>query len=566
MNGPAGVRHSGGGGRAGLKRSSKTIVLGLFLLWAGVARADIAPDLDQLAGQTVVRFEHYQIQVAARTEARHLFPWPESSRLNLWVEARLRITGSETDRFYFRLTSYANLRIEELRVDGQKVQYRRQADFFWVELPVSRKRGEVLTLLARYNFSFKPAGKQVPVELNGTWYPRGLLPEPVTAELELLAPPGYIGVGNGNLIGVRSYPMQLLGYVWRINQPQTSLGASIGRYQISTRSIKDRLYRVFAVSDFDNQSRQNLLEQVADLGDFFQGKFGGTAYSDLTLVVSDTGLEDACTGTVLFLHPKRDRNRQITLYRLSHEISHYWWGNLIYPKELRDWWTVEGFACFSSVLALERFGPDPKTAAIKNAGAALRHWRAEYQSCRDNYRQLGIAEMSLAEIGPYDIQRDLFYSKGGYVLHMARLILGEAKFSAYLQEFVKRYAGRSAGIRDFTGLGVELYGSQLMDFYRQWVFSSGEYNIALRNVKVRPDQGKYFVSFEIVNTGQLFLPNSVDLEIITGNEVHTEVLPFKQVSVTIQKTLTARPKRIAINAQSNILEPRISDNVWNNRI
>jgi hypothetical protein len=521
---------------------------------AGLA-AEAIPDLDWLAGQTAVSFQSYQLQITTREL---------SNRVTVQAEADLRVTARETDRFYFLLAGYYQAQLEEVKLEGKNVLWRKQADVYWIELPDAKKRGDILTLKMRYSILPKNVSRAVPLELSGGWYPRGLLPEPVQAEMELVAPPGFLGIGNGNLKGIRAYPFQHSGYVWRTLQPVTALAATIGRYQIASRLVRQKAYRVFYLPGLSNSFRDDLVGYAADLGQFYQDKFGAAAFNELSVVVSDLSNEDNCNGSLVLLHLPGNKQSRFVFFNLAHEIAHCWWGNLLYPRSLRDWWLAEGFAGYSGYLAVEHFAP-PGTGAAQAARKLLEKWRLDYQKSYQSRRAAQISELSLAELSPYDLQYQLLYHKGAYVLHMVRRTLGEAKFGDYLQEFVKRYGGSGAGIRDFTELGVELYGAQLLEFYRQWVYSSGWYNLALRNVKVRSYQGKYAVSFVMANTGQLYLPETVDFEIITARETFAETLSFKQVNVTIQKMLSAKPKKIILNPRYNILEPAIADNVWTNR-
>ena len=530
-------------------------LIALLGIGSGVALAAAPiPDLDWLAGQAAVSFTGYQLQIV---------PSQFSNRVTVQAEADLRVTARETDRFYFLLADFYQVQVADLKLDGKNVSWHKQADVYWVELPAAKKRGEALELRLRYSLRPKLVSKRVPLELCGNWYPCGLVPEPVQAELELVAPPGFLGIANGILKGVRTYPFQYSGYVWQTTQPVTALAATIGRYQIVSRLTREKAYRVFYLPGISNAFRDTLLEQAVGLGQFYQDRFGGMPLQELSVVVSDLTNEDSCSGSLVLLHLPGNKQSRYTYFNLAHEIAHFWWGNQIYPRSLHDWWLAEGFANYSAYLAVEHFTLQGESTG--GTRPVLEKWRADYQKNYQKLRSAQISELSLAELSPYDLQYQLLYHKGAYVLHMVRQTLGESKFNSYLTEFVKRYDGGPAGIRDFTGLGVELYGTQLLDFYRQWVYSAGWYNLALRNVKVQHARGKYAVSFMMVNTGQLYLPEMVDLEVITVTENYAEVLPFKGVSVTIQRMFSAKPKKILLNAKHNTLEPLIADNVWTNR-
>jgi aminopeptidase N len=192
----------------------------------------------------------------------------------------------------------------------------------------------------------------------------------------------------------------------------------------------------------------------------------------------------------------------------------------------------------------------------------LNDWREHYQQTYANLKDYQMPEMPLSELGPFDIQREILYNKGAFVLHMIRQFIGDHNFILYLQHFIAKYSYQKTTIRDFTGLGVELYGARLVDVFRQWVYSAGTYDITIQDVKVRPFRGKYQVTVELTNSGQLNLPDTVDMEITTNSKVYNDILSFKGLNVTIQKTLTEPPEKITVNARNDILEPNMDDNTW----
>ncbi|HYH04402.1 MAG TPA: M1 family aminopeptidase, partial [Bacillota bacterium] len=411
-----------------------------------------------------------------------------------------------------------------------------------------------------YTLENNTRSRSIIAELGSDWYPKNLLPELVTARFQLDVPAGYTGVANGELVNVQNLSNRMKRFSWVQSEPTTALGVSVGNYQMLTRTFQGRFFRLFFLPGLNRTIQEETLECATRLSEFYYSKFGGHNLSHLTLVFSDTFWEETSLGSLIFLHYQSkysDENRKMLFFNLAHELAHFWWGNQVIPKRLDDWWLVEGFANYSALLATQL--PEFAMNEIR-PGVLLDKWRTQYQQTIINLNHYKMAEMSLAEIGPFDLQRELLYTKGAFVLQMIRSHLGKDHFDQYLYEFVKRFGHQTTGIDDFTRLGAELFGAELVDFFRQWVYSTGYYNLALRDWELIKIGNRYRITVTVANTGHLYLPDLVNVEIITSRRVYLETLRLTDLNVKMQKVLPEKPLRVLINAQPQILETDLTDN------
>ena len=540
-----------------------------------------SPDLDQLVFRNAIRFQKYDFQIVCVA----------GNRLRIKARADLAATAYGRTAFgqtafgrdgYFMLADIYQPQIHKLTVNGRPVAYRHWNDIYAFRLPPGLPRRK-LSLEVDYEITSKFSSRLVYAELSGAWYPKNLFPERVMAQFVLDVPTGMVGIANGELAVVQSLGKQSR-YWWLTERPQTNLAVTIGRYQSYVRLVQRRTYRIFAPPSLEADSRRLSL-WASLIGEYYQEHFGGTAYHGLTLVINDTQLEDTSFGALIFLHPDQKQPLNRKFFKLAHEIAHFWWGSLVVPKTPQDWWLAEGFANYSAYLICElgSTAPVDRTDAAGSPGrkatrmipdiqsqTILAEWQQQYQQFLLSLRDYQIPEMALAEIGPYDFQRELLYNKGAYVLHMARSLLGDADFFRLLRLFVAEYQMKQAGVRDFTRMGSALFGARLADYFRQWVYSAGAYDLAVQNITFTPQAsltseqgtGKYQVRFKIVAKGQLYLPDMVDLEICTATQIYHEVLYFKGVNVTIQKTCDGPPCKITVNGRGRVLEADLSDNGW----
>ena len=65
------------------------------------------------------------------------------------------------------------------------------------------------------------------------------------------------------------------------------------------------------------------------------------------------------------------------------------------------------------------------------------------------------------------------YEKGGFVLHMLRLELGDDIFFEGIRSYYDQYKGGNATTQQFQAMMEEVSGKKLDWFFDQWVFQAG---------------------------------------------------------------------------------------------
>jgi aminopeptidase N len=114
----------------------------------------------------------------------------------------------------------------------------------------------------------------------------------------------------------------------------------------------------------------------------------------------------------------------------------------------------------------------------------------------------------------FDLTRRLIYPKGGYILHMIRMMMrdrrtGDQPFKELMQDFVKTYANRSATTEDFKSM-VEKHMTQEMDLdgnhKMDWFFNEYVYGTALPKYDLQSSfetgsDGDVVWSFKVTQSG-----------------------------------------------------------------
>ncbi len=176
---------------------------------------------------------------------------------------------------------------------------------------------------------------------------------------------------------------------------------------------------------------------------------------------------------------------------LAHELSHQWWGNLVFTESDQDEWLMEGLATYSALLMLEEQKGKRAVAEV------MRHYR-------DNLLvDLGDGRI-LDEAGPLiwgerlinsrdrNAWTTITYEKGAWVFHMLRAQMGDEAFRTMLAELPKRFRQKALSTSTFREFASEFMPAKsddadLEEFFAQWVEGTGIPRLSLTtNVSGRP--------------------------------------------------------------------------------
>jgi aminopeptidase N len=180
------------------------------------------------------------------------------------------------------------------------------------------------------------------------------------------------------------------------------------------------------------------------------------------------GMENtSCTTlTKYILHDKIaaiDYTRDIDI--ISHELAHQWFGDLVTCRDWSNLWLNEGFATYCETLYWE---------SIKGFD----------EFC---YKVMKIADQYLEESRHlyerpivtriYKHPDDLFdshsYEKGGCVLHMLRMDIGDNNFRKSINNYLLTYKNNTTETADLRKIVEDVSRKSMRKFFDQWVYRSG---------------------------------------------------------------------------------------------
>jgi hypothetical protein len=170
-----------------------------------------------------------------------------------------------------------------------------------------------------------------------------------------------------------------------------------------------------------------------------------------------------------------------------HEVAHQWWGHTVGWTSYRDQWMSEGFAQFSTSLYVEQ---------VHGREKFLDFWKDERELIITARPQTRDRKPYL--VGPVtqgyrlnsgktgNIAQFMIYPKGGYILHMLRMMMfdpeqgGDKRFMAMMHDFTKTHFNKDVSTADFQR-AVERHMTKEMNldnngrmdwFFNQWVYGT----------------------------------------------------------------------------------------------
>lgn len=185
-----------------------------------------------------------------------------------------------------------------------------------------------------------------------------------------------------------------------------------------------------------------------------------------------------------------------------HEVAHQWWGHVIGWKSYRDQWMSEGFADFSAAMFAQ--------VVYKN-DLFVKFWKEQREHIMAKNTQgkrpadVGSVYMGYRLNTPKtgNVARSMLYPKGGFILHMLRMMMwdpktGDQRFSAMMKDFVKTHYNSNVSTQDLQR-AVEKHMTKDMDldgngkmnwFFAQWVYGHQVPEYKLDYELVPADGGK----------------------------------------------------------------------------
>lgn len=317
-------------------------------------------------------------------------------------------------------------------------------------------------------------------EDNRYWFPCHDSPhEKATTEMIVTVDQKYTAISNGRLISrtVNSQSREVT-YHWKQAIPHSSylVTLCVGEFVETSDSWKNSKGELIPVVYYSLAGREEETKvsfgKTPEMIEFFSRSIGvDYPYEKYAQIVAWDfiygGMENtsATTQTEYTLHPASLEQDYSSEPLVAHELAHQWFGDLLTCKEWRHAWLNEGFATYFETLWTH-------------------HAHGKEEALYELYQNEGIYKeedggayrrpiVTNVYISPSDIFDRHLYEKGGRVLHMLHLLVGDAVWWQAIRSYVERHRSQNVETIDLQRVFEECSGRSLGWFFDQWVFKAG---------------------------------------------------------------------------------------------
>jgi aminopeptidase N len=412
--------------------------------------------------------QHYRIDVEVDLDA-HTFTGSTT------MTVASRIENLSTFRFWLN----SSMAIESVEVDGDDVEWRRRGT---TTVDVDLNRGydvdEVFDIEVSYSgspvltwFFSSQNGSPVVATLSQPWHAADRWAvkddnsDKATGELLVTVASGLTVVSNGLLEATDNLGGGRRRFHWRTEYPTSpylfSFSATVYNTFSRTFHHDDGSMPVdfYIYPGSDTSANRNGWRETVDMLSTFEDLFGSYPFREEKYAIYQFqfggGMEhQTATG--------QGGDYAFSQYLTSHELAHQWWGDMVTCATWHDVWLNEGFATYSTALWLEY------ASGTSNADAR----RAYMEARRPDELEGSVYVHDISD--PARIfSRDYSYSKGAWVVHILRGVVGDETFFDILAAYRERYEYTTATTDDFRVVAEEVWGGDLEWFFDQWVYGGG---------------------------------------------------------------------------------------------
>jgi aminopeptidase N len=296
------------------------------------------------------------------------------------------------------------------------------------------------------------------------WFPCVDEPwEKATSAMHITVPQGYVPASNGSLTSVIDNGDGTMTWHWKENHQIAPylMCATVSRFSVSTlsfvRTLGDTIPLQYYTWHADSTQAAAYLPTVRQMVKVLSRVYGPYPFEKygMSAIVPFAygGMEHQTITTLNRFYITDDRV-------VVHELAHQWWGDLVTCGSWADVWLNESFATYTEALWQESLGGP---IALKDYMAGLMHlFYGSWQGAIYDPVSQG-----------FNLFDDVVYSKGAWVLHTLRGVVGDSTYFRILSAYRQRHAERAAVTDDLAAVVDSVTGTDMRWFFSQWVYGKG---------------------------------------------------------------------------------------------
>ena len=457
------------------------------------------------------------------------------------------------------------MQVDEIFVGGNRVSFTHEKDELMIQLPEVSQKGEELIFTIHYHGIPFDGLRIGPTKFgdrsffNENWpnRTRHWLPtidhpyDKATSEFIVTAPAKYKVVSNGLLMEESDLGNNQKLTHWKQSVPVSSWLFVLGvaefavQYvdQFEGKSIQTWVYaknRELGFYDFATPTRQVL--------EYYTKYVGPFAYEKLANIQTPSVNGGMETSSAIFygedlVNGKRDeRIRNIVI----HEIAHQWFGNAVTESTWDDAWLSEGFATYFTLLFIEHaYGEEEFQKGLQKAKKTVMDMSAKWP----NY---SIVADRTAEKEP--VTNNLTYQKGAWILHMLRVLVGDAAFQKGIQTYYRKYYHANATTDQFRMEMEKASGKNLEQFFKQWLYQPTN-PVVQADWQYDANQKKLRVVLSQTQSGNMIFDLPLEIAYYTKDNPKANImkLAFNKQQQTFELDTKAPVKKFVVDPNNILL-------------
>ncbi|OUJ72875.1 M1 family aminopeptidase [Hymenobacter crusticola] len=387
-------------------------------------------------------------------------------------------------------------------------------------------------------------------ESNSAWFPTIDKPnQKTTTELSMTVPSKYVTLSNGQLTSQTPAGAGLRTDTWKMDQPYAPylVMMAIGDFKIAKEQWRGKEVSYYMEPQYAAQA-QRIFGRTPQMLEFFSNKLGvefpWNKYAQIVVRDYVSGAMENTTAS-LFGEQAQGTARELLDWEyagvereIAHELFHHWFGDYVTCESWSNLTVNESFANFcETVWAEHAFGTDAAEAQ-------------GYRSISRYYGNPANFTKPLVRF-QYADKEDMFdavtYQKGGNILNMLRVYLGDDVFFKGLNLYLKQNAFGNGEAQQVRLALEEASGQDLNWFFNQWYYRAGH---PIVTIDYRWDAARKMQEVTIKQTqaGQPFvLPLKVDVYVNGKPERHA--VWVRDAVTTLQLPAASKPDLVNVDAE-----------------
>ena len=288
-------------------------------------------------------------------------------------------------------------------------------------------------------------------------------------ELEIIAPKGMVGVGNGRLVSTKNLKDKTTS-TWKVVNPINNYNIIpyIGHYvnfKDTYEGEKGKLDLNYYVLDYNLEKAKSQFEQAKLMLKSFEHWFGPYPfYEDSFKIIEAPHLGMEHQSGIAYGNKFKNGYLGRDLsgsgwglkwdFIIIHEAGHEWFGNNITEKDVADMWIHEAFTAYSETLFTETYyGKEAASEYVRGTRGAIQN--------------------DIPIIGVYGVNQegsgDMYY-KGANMIHTLRTWMNnDEKFRQLLRGLNKEFYHQTVTTEQIENYIAKFSGLDLTAFFNQYL-------------------------------------------------------------------------------------------------